>query len=264
MELGGTELFGRIDRVPGLFHVATRCTHVALLPLVPRDSWLVLEADDDDLPEARRRQIRRAPQRGLPMSVNRTSYVHAWLRAIAGHAAFWLLIVGIAAAVHAAAERAASDWDVAFLLAGAVLLLASSLAELLRTVRGPLLVIAVVVGLVALEAIDLSFVHPVPWIGGGLVALGVLALSARASRVSYARAVELGRALGLPAARVQARLDELGVRGSPLPAARLRRAYGTRTSADANAARAARRSALPDEPTGSSSTAQNAKARGSL
>jgi hypothetical protein len=39
----GTDLYGKVDRVPGLFHVATEFLHVWFLPLVPRRSYLVRE-----------------------------------------------------------------------------------------------------------------------------------------------------------------------------------------------------------------------------
>jgi len=39
----GTRLFGKVDDVPGAFHVATRFFHVSFLPLIPTSSWIVLE-----------------------------------------------------------------------------------------------------------------------------------------------------------------------------------------------------------------------------
>lgn len=41
MIIYGTRLFGKVDTVPGLGHVATRFFHVDYLPLVPTQSWLV-------------------------------------------------------------------------------------------------------------------------------------------------------------------------------------------------------------------------------
>ena len=37
----GDAYFGRVDRVPGLFHVKTRFLHVWWIPFVPRESWVV-------------------------------------------------------------------------------------------------------------------------------------------------------------------------------------------------------------------------------
>jgi hypothetical protein len=39
----GYTLFGRVDRVPGLFHVATQFLHVYWMPILPKRSMLVLE-----------------------------------------------------------------------------------------------------------------------------------------------------------------------------------------------------------------------------
>jgi hypothetical protein len=42
MLYSGTELFGSIDRVPGICHVATRFDHVFLFPFIPSRSYLLL------------------------------------------------------------------------------------------------------------------------------------------------------------------------------------------------------------------------------
>lgn len=39
----GNSLYGKIDQVPGLFHVATEFFHVNLVPLLPTGTFLVLE-----------------------------------------------------------------------------------------------------------------------------------------------------------------------------------------------------------------------------
>lgn len=38
----GLRLFGKVDRVPGKYHVATRCWHFCYLPLIPLGTYLVL------------------------------------------------------------------------------------------------------------------------------------------------------------------------------------------------------------------------------
>jgi hypothetical protein len=38
----GKRLFGRVDRVPGKYHVATLCWHFCYLPLIPLGSFLVI------------------------------------------------------------------------------------------------------------------------------------------------------------------------------------------------------------------------------
>src|SRR5690242_18939565 len=37
----GTRLFGKVDKIPGVFHVATQFAHINYVPLVPTKSWLV-------------------------------------------------------------------------------------------------------------------------------------------------------------------------------------------------------------------------------
>ena len=39
----GDDYYGKVERLPGYFHVATRFLHVWWLPLVPRESYLILE-----------------------------------------------------------------------------------------------------------------------------------------------------------------------------------------------------------------------------
>jgi hypothetical protein len=47
MFIVGDRYFGKVDRVPGCFHVATRFLHVWWIPLVPRESYLILENTDE-------------------------------------------------------------------------------------------------------------------------------------------------------------------------------------------------------------------------
>jgi hypothetical protein len=67
----GTELYGKVDRVPGLFHVATEFVHVWFLPLVPRRSFLVREETADGKA--------RSPVR-IPLSSR--SILIAWTRTV--------------------------------------------------------------------------------------------------------------------------------------------------------------------------------------
>jgi hypothetical protein len=39
----GSRLFGKVDHVPGHFHVATKFYHLNFIPLIPEGSWVVLE-----------------------------------------------------------------------------------------------------------------------------------------------------------------------------------------------------------------------------
>jgi hypothetical protein len=41
--IGGSSLYGRVDKVPGLFHVATQFAHIFWLPVIPLGSIIILE-----------------------------------------------------------------------------------------------------------------------------------------------------------------------------------------------------------------------------
>lgn len=43
MLIFGTRHMGKVDEVPGYFYVATRCRHLWYLPLVPLDSWVIVD-----------------------------------------------------------------------------------------------------------------------------------------------------------------------------------------------------------------------------
>ena len=74
MIIFGTRLFGETDRVPGLFHVATRFFHIDFLPLVPISSYVVFET---------RRGGTTRSSGGIAIPVSGKSIVVAWIRAIA-------------------------------------------------------------------------------------------------------------------------------------------------------------------------------------
>lgn len=63
----GTRLFGKVDAVPGLGHVATKFFHVNYVPLVPTASWLVIEESGNDW-------------RGCEIPLSTKSVMVAWLR----------------------------------------------------------------------------------------------------------------------------------------------------------------------------------------
>jgi hypothetical protein len=46
--LHGTRLYGKVDQVPGLFHVATQFFYLQYLPLIPLGSYLVLHGTEKD------------------------------------------------------------------------------------------------------------------------------------------------------------------------------------------------------------------------
>jgi hypothetical protein len=64
----GFRLFGRVDEVPGIFHVATKFFHIWYIPLIPTGSRLVLGKTP-------------AGTLGLPVPFRVKSMLLAWLRA---------------------------------------------------------------------------------------------------------------------------------------------------------------------------------------
>src|SRR5207249_2327385 len=69
----GTQTYGKVDQVPGLFYVATAFFHVQFVPLVPSQSYLMI----DD-----------GAKRGIPIHMSGKSVGLAYLRV-------FLLLVGI-------------------------------------------------------------------------------------------------------------------------------------------------------------------------
>ena len=93
----GTRLMGKVDVVPGLFHVATQFGHLNFLPLVPLRSYLILSQDGSGF-------------RGMEIGFSFKSMLMAWLRTA-------LFLVAVIASVAAIAAMAASnpkadDWIV--------------------------------------------------------------------------------------------------------------------------------------------------------
>ncbi len=69
MVIWGTTLYGKTDEVPGVFHVATECSHLYYFPLLPHKSYLVLEHTSSGF-------------RGIPINRSWKSLGVAWLRAV--------------------------------------------------------------------------------------------------------------------------------------------------------------------------------------
>lgn len=85
MVIWGTGFYGRVDRVPGLFVVATRFLYLEFVPLFPLESWVILEGTQ-----------RGENFSGVKLRLNLKSILVAWLRTILvvgmGVGAVWLLI----------------------------------------------------------------------------------------------------------------------------------------------------------------------------
>jgi hypothetical protein len=67
----GLSLYGKVDQVPGLLHVATQFFHVNFVPLIPLGSYVVIEGVEpkNDAPP------------GVPIAFSYRSLFFAWLRA---------------------------------------------------------------------------------------------------------------------------------------------------------------------------------------
>jgi hypothetical protein len=64
----GSKLYGKVDVVPGFFHVATRFGHVYYLPLIPTQSFVVLGENGKQF-------------QGVPIPMSAKSVFIAWVRA---------------------------------------------------------------------------------------------------------------------------------------------------------------------------------------
>jgi hypothetical protein len=65
----GARLYGKVDEVPGMFHVATKFGHVWYIPIIPMGSHIVLEQTGQGW-------------RGVPVSLSGKSIMVAWLRGV--------------------------------------------------------------------------------------------------------------------------------------------------------------------------------------
>ena len=64
----GSRLYGKVDEVPGFFHVATRFGHIYYLPLIPMKSFVVLGQSGEEFT-------------GVPIPLSFKSILLAWVRA---------------------------------------------------------------------------------------------------------------------------------------------------------------------------------------
>lgn len=132
----GIGFMGECEVIPGIGYVATRCFHVAMMPIVPLGTWFVFD------PRERRANVR--------IGFSWRSYIFAWFA--------FAYVVGIA-----------------LTLTGCALLFALSKAA----------------------AVGVA-------VAGIAVAVGVWRGSGRFQKASFARAIELGKELGVDYARLKA------------------------------------------------------------
>jgi hypothetical protein len=65
----GTTHAGKVDEVPGMFHVVTQFGHLYYIPLIPTGSYIVLDKNSD------------GGFRGVSIPISFKSWLVAWLRA---------------------------------------------------------------------------------------------------------------------------------------------------------------------------------------
>jgi hypothetical protein len=65
--VSGTRLYGKVDEVPGLGHVATVFFHINFVPLIPTKTWFVLDQTSEGW-------------NGAPISMSGKSVLVAWMR----------------------------------------------------------------------------------------------------------------------------------------------------------------------------------------
>ncbi|MBI4613234.1 MAG: hypothetical protein HY720_06445 [Planctomycetes bacterium] len=92
----GKRLCGRIDRVPGLLHVATEFYHVNWLPLVPLKSWIVFDGSERSEWGGHGAWNQWSVKwRGVPVAFSLRSVLAAWFRASLVVAGIFLAMFGV-------------------------------------------------------------------------------------------------------------------------------------------------------------------------
>jgi 4-amino-4-deoxy-L-arabinose transferase-like glycosyltransferase len=82
MIIWGMRLFGKVDEVAGLFHVATSFFHIWYVPLIPLGSHLVLGQTGEGW-------------KGIPVRLSLKSVTVAWVRGFAAAGAIVFAIIGL-------------------------------------------------------------------------------------------------------------------------------------------------------------------------
>jgi hypothetical protein len=94
----GTTHAGKVDEVPGLFHVVTQFGHLYYVPLIPTGSYIVLEKNAD------------GGFRGVSIPISFKSWLVAWLRAGCGVALVVAAVVGFIAMAESGNRGGSSTW----------------------------------------------------------------------------------------------------------------------------------------------------------
>jgi hypothetical protein len=105
MIVWGTKLYGRIEKVPGLGHIATQFGHLMFLPLIPTQSYFVLEESSHTF-------------HGIPLGVSRKSVLAGYGFAYS----ILLILAGIGSIGHINDPHAAVNPEVTPMHYGLIIL----------------------------------------------------------------------------------------------------------------------------------------------
>jgi hypothetical protein len=202
----GTNLFGVIDEVPGLFHVATRCHHIAYLPLFPEGSYLVFDGTEvvHDSPWWSSRTS--SSVKAVPIGFRWWSWAAAWLRV----ACVLGVLAGLAIGTGGALFGRYGLHPVP-LIAGLLVCFAGAVMSNIPAWIGRGATLAAVgFGVAMAPGTDVlvpSAVSAWPlYAAGGVIALTALWSLGRFNRASHARALELAIEAGVPVDLVERHL----------------------------------------------------------
>jgi hypothetical protein len=84
MIVAGTRLYGKVDQVPGLFHLATEFFHIQFVPIGPTRSFLIFAGTE----------------RGIRIGLSGKSILFAYLRTILVIVGGLLLAIGLIGGIH--------------------------------------------------------------------------------------------------------------------------------------------------------------------
>jgi hypothetical protein len=211
--------------VPGVLYVATRCHHIAYVPLVPVGTWLIREGSEETLPRRWWSLKFRVVADGVRMPFSLASFLVAWFRVLTVAPGTGLAIFGGAIGL----QRLLGGYSVFLLMASPVFAIAGRLLQYWGKARRVAIESYLLSVLLFFAGIPMERTDPWPWLAGGLVLLVAAYVSTWWTRASRERAIELGAGLGITAAAMEGKLPPpRRVRATPLP-----RAYLTKAKAPA-------------------------------
>ncbi len=206
----GTQHYGQVDRVPGLFYVKTSFFHINYVLLVPTGSHLVLEGTETD-----------NGFRGTPIPLSPKSVLAGYVRSWFGIATVvFAIMTGLLLPSLFGIPKGA-DYHTALSVLGAALHAGLAVAVMWWASPNWWVLHALFVAATAAEVATLALTgHPdASWIPAAFAAnvtLGVYSLTRFFDHAGHERAVELGAMLGMDRESVE---QLLAARTQPPPPA---------------------------------------------